>query len=162
MRHRGRVVEREAVSLVFTQPYGIGTSNKTIEAYLAELKEEGVTVVVDVRENPFSRFRPHFNRPRFQAALEAAGIKYIWMGNTLGNPKSPEGERSLQRFRDHHMQTGAYQLGIDRLLTLVGEVQGRIAVTCAEGNEDNCHRKFILEDLRERRAATGEKANPDT
>ena len=125
---------------------GIGTSNLSIEAYISKLQDLAVHTVVDVRAQPFSRFRPHFNRERFGLALKSAGIRYIWMGDKLGNPKDEKGERSLRGF-EAFMQTPTYHDGLLELRSLIEKTPGTVALTCAEAKEEECHRQFILQDL---------------
>lgn len=126
---------------------GIGTSNKPLQRYISELRDMGVTTVVDVRANPASQYSPQFNREALRAELEQRGVRYVWMGDTLGNPKDGEGRRSLEGFREYQ-RTERYREGLAHLVDLVDGNSGTVALTCAEGNEDDCHRKFILNDLR--------------
>ena len=175
VKHRGRVASAPSTRLRVSElqghgepgrtmarfePYSIGTSNKTIETYIAELQGAGVTDVVDVRGAPFSRFRPHFNRDRMSTSLGALGIKYHWLGDTLGNPQDTHGERTLEGFEHVHMKTPAYETGIGRLMEIMHHASGRVAVTCAEGAEKDCHRKFILEDIRQRRSRGTSHGHP--
>jgi len=81
-----------------------------------------------------------------KSALQAAGIDYVWMGDTLGNPKDAKGERTLEGFQSY-MQTPSYAEGLARLQALIEKSPGRVALTCAEAKECDCHRKYILEDL---------------
>jgi hypothetical protein len=162
VRHPGRIVtmkDLEPKSVVTagdtregpTMPaVGIGTSNKPLKAYIAELKAKGVKVVVDIRAYPRSQRYPHFNRDPLSEALQKAGIEYIWMGETLGNPKDSKGERTLEGFK-RYMGTEDYEKGISRLMEIIGSREGMVAITCAEGNEEECHRKFVLEDLKKRK-----------
>src|SRR5262249_15602612 len=71
VKHRGRIYDPEKGAApemtakqtkpgqaeLFPSPaVGIGTSTKTIQAYIKELKDQSVKVVVDVRGSPFSRY----------------------------------------------------------------------------------------------------------
>ena len=56
----------EQLGSVFT----IGHSTHSFEAFVALLKQHGVTALADVRSAPFSRFNPQFNRD----ALEQGDI----------------------------------------------------------------------------------------
>ncbi len=163
VRHKGKryvpasAVERsDAMQLSLqglgdvTQEFvGIGTSNKSQARYLEELQEHGVRVVVDVRAAPRSRFQPHFNQNRMQEWLSDAGIEYQWLGELLGNPKDVAGQRTLAGFQSY-MQTEEYERGITRLLEIIHQARGSVAITCAEGRESDCHRQFIIADLRRR------------
>lgn len=94
---------------------------------------------------------PDFNRDRLAAALGRADITYVWLGETLGNPKDASGQRTLAGF-EAIMKEERYEEGMARLLALVRSAKGGMALTCAEASEVDCHRKFILQDLRERLA----------
>ena len=74
-----------------TTIYTIGHSNHESEAFLALLQEHDITLLVDVRSSPYSRYVPQANRETLAHALEAAGIGYRWVGDRLGG--KPEGDR---------------------------------------------------------------------
>jgi uncharacterized protein (DUF488 family) len=84
-----------------------------------------------------------------EASLAQAGIQYIWLGETLGNPKDKKGERTLEGFK-RYMGTKSYEEGIARLIEIVKANPDAVAITCSEGAQSGCHRQFILEDLRKR------------
>ena len=56
--------------------YTIGHSNLEMEQFLERLQRYGVTMVVDVRTRPQSRFFPWFNRRNLGEQLSAAGVGY--------------------------------------------------------------------------------------
>ena len=115
---------------------------------MSKVKQK-IKVVVDVRGAPFSRFHPHFNKVKLAKSLQAEGIEYHWLGDTLGNPKDGRGNRSLEGFQKH-MSTENYKRGLARLEEILKKSPGPAALTCAEGAEEACHRKFILQDLKDR------------
>ncbi|MDO8519024.1 MAG: SNF2-related protein [Deltaproteobacteria bacterium] len=149
VRHHGRI--SQAAHPVHL--YGIGTSGKSIEAYVGELRQNNVKIVVDVRDRPYGR-RPEFNRDRLAASLKEAGIDYVWLGETLGNPKDAWGERSLEGFQAL-MQGDRYQEGIRQIMSLIQSGRGRVALACAEASESDCHRQFILRDVESRITSPG-------
>ena len=53
-------------------------------AFVDLLRRHGVTALADVRSAPYSRFNPQFNREELEQALEAYGIKYVFLGRELG------------------------------------------------------------------------------
>lgn len=141
LHHRARLIEEDAV---MTNVISYGTSNRTIEAFLEGMKEQGVRVVVDVRSRPQSQWFPHFNRKAFSASLEAAGIDYVWMGDLLGG--YPEGyDGDFERYMREDLN-GRFSRGIEELKKLAAR-HGRISIVCSEGNEANCHRRFIMQHL---------------
>jgi uncharacterized protein (DUF488 family) len=125
----------------------IGHSDHTTAAFVDLLRQHGVTVVVDVRSQPYSRWSHQFNREVLARDLERADIVYRFMGDALGGrPSDPavygsgpgEGRPDYGRVE----QMGVYQAGIDELLGLArGE---RIAVMCSEGDHRHCHRHLLI------------------
>ncbi len=69
-----------ALDYIFT----IGHSNQTFEALLGNLRAYEIEAVADVRSQPVSKYTPHFNRGDLTWRLQEAGIKYAFMGDTLG------------------------------------------------------------------------------
>jgi hypothetical protein len=128
---------------------GIGTANKRFNEYLDELREVGATRVVDVRAHPFSRRFPHFSRDEFATRLKKEGIEYTWLGDTLGNPADERGDRTLEGF-ERYQNDPRYSEGLRQLQALVHEPGAVVVVTCAEGREIDCHRRYILHDVRAR------------
>lgn len=64
--------------------FTIGHSNIGIESLIALLLQHDITVVADVRSQPYSRFLPHFSRESLKISLQAAGIRYVFLGRELG------------------------------------------------------------------------------
>ena len=64
--------------------FTIGHSNLDIDAFIANLRRNGITVVRDVRSWPHSKIFPHFNQDELKSALEKAGIRYVYNGDVMG------------------------------------------------------------------------------
>jgi len=127
------------------QVYSIGHSDHTIEAFLDLLRQQMVAVVVDVRSQPYSRWAPQFNRENLARDLEAAGIRYVFMGDSLGGrPADPAFYEAGQERPDYERlsQSPAYQAGVEELLELA-EAQ-RVVMMCSEGDYRKCHRAMLI------------------
>ena len=124
--------------------FTLGHSTHTIERFVDLLNEQGIARVVDTRGQPYSRYNPQFNRERFKASLEAAGIAYEWRGDHLsGRPKA------LQFYRPD----GKVQWDLLRAWPALHESLDEVADTargiptalvCAEEDPLQCHRRFLL------------------
>jgi len=68
--------------------FTVGHGARTAEAFLAVLRDAGVTTLADVRRFPGSRRHPQFGRAALAAALAEAGIGYEWQGEALGGRRS--------------------------------------------------------------------------
>ncbi len=123
----------------------IGHSDHDMVAFVDLLRCHGITLVVDVRSQPYSRWTPQFNRETLARDLDDAGIAYQFMGDALGGrPADPDLYDPGQERPDYQRveQTDVYQAGIDRLLELARTE--RVAVMCSEGDHRRCHRHLLI------------------
>jgi uncharacterized protein (DUF488 family) len=137
--------------------YTIGYEKRSINDVLWLLRQRGVTRVVDVRLNPWSR-RPEFCKERLSTSLNDAGIAYQHMGG-LGNPpdirsiyQRGDSEAGHGRFREH-LANGA-SAAVDDLALVVAREP--VALLCLELDAHRCHRSVVASVTAERLA--GERA----
>ncbi|MBM4467058.1 MAG: DUF488 domain-containing protein [Chloroflexi bacterium] len=128
-----------------TSIHTIGHSDHTTAVFVDLLRCHGITLVVDVRSQPYSRWAHQFNRETLARDLQDAGIAYRFMGDALGGrPADPTLYDTEQERPDYQRveQMAAYQAGIDQLLELAGSA--KVAVMCSEGDHRRCHRHFLI------------------
>jgi uncharacterized protein (DUF488 family) len=77
-----------------TKLFTIGHSTRTLDEFIAILREFKIETLVDIRRFPGSRWLPHFNRQDLEQTLPAAGIEYIWLedlgGRRSASPRAGE------------------------------------------------------------------------
>jgi uncharacterized protein (DUF488 family) len=125
--------------------YTIGHSDHTTAAFVDLLRHHGITLVLDVRSQPYSRWAYQFNRETLARDLQDAGIAYRFMGDVLGGrPADPALYDPGQERPDYQRlaQAPDYQSGIDQLLDLAQTEQ--VAVVCSEGDHRRCHRHLLI------------------
>jgi uncharacterized protein (DUF488 family) len=125
--------------------YTIGHSDHTMEAFLALLQQHGIAVVADVRSQPYSQWVPQFNRENLARDLQVAGIRYVFLGGSLGG--RPKDRKLYDPGQDHPnyerlASSPQYLAGIDQLLQLA--VKERVAILCSEGDHHKCHRGLLI------------------
>jgi uncharacterized protein (DUF488 family) len=121
----------------------IGHSDHTTTAFVDLLCQHDITLVADVRSQPYSRWAPHFNRETLEHDLKEAGIAYRFMGDTLGGRPSDPGLYTAGRPDYERMeQTDAYQGEIEQLLDMARTE--RVAIMCGEGDYRECHRHLLI------------------
>jgi len=132
--------------------YTIGHGNRAIEELVGLLRAAAVGCLVDVRAYPVSRRHPQFSRQALEESLAAAGIRYVWEGQSLGGrrrpvPGSPHVALRSPSFRAYadHMETADFHAGLARLRALAE--RERAAVMCAERLPWECHRNLISDSL---------------
>lgn len=123
--------------------FTIGHSNHPTKRFLALLSVHGIELVCDVRSMPYSRFNPQFNREPLEVALEAQGIAYLFLGDTLGG-KPREGDYPPDEEARFALIAGSdrFRVGLARLLEEIGH--RRTAVMCAEKDPAHCHRGLLI------------------
>jgi len=120
----------------------IGTSNLALPAFLAKLKAAQTHLLIDLRSRPQSRWFPHFNQRSLRSALESNEISYLWMGDLLGGFQ--EGFKKFEEYMAADPQ-GRFTSGIAKLLKILKDAAGPVAIMCSERDVNKCHRKAILE-----------------
>ncbi len=144
------------------QPFfTIGHGTRTIEDFVALLKEARVSMVVDVRTMPRSRTNPQFNADQLPTSLQADQIGYRHVA-ALGGLRAKQREipPDTNAFWDNQSfhNYAVYAMGApfrDALAQLreLGDNR-RCAIMCAETVWWRCHRRIIADHL----IAAGEQA----
>lgn len=123
--------------------YSIGHSTHGMDAFVALLKQHGITALADVRSAPYSRFNPHFNKDALERSLKAQGIKYVFLGRELGARSNDPACYSGGRVQYTRLaQTPAFKSGIERIER--GAADHRVALMCAEKEPLECHRTLLV------------------
>lgn len=137
--------------MVFT----IGHSNRTVEEFLALLRQARVAMVVDVRAFPRSRANPQFNATTLAQSLEQAHLGYQHLPALGGrrhrataaaepSPNLLWRHPAFRNYADYAM-TPAFRAGLDELVALAA--LHRSAIMCAEALWWRCHRRIIADYL---------------
>jgi uncharacterized protein (DUF488 family) len=124
--------------------YTIGYGDRTIEHLVDLLQRFQIAYLLDVRSAPYSRFKPEFSKDALDRALALHGIRYLFLGDTLGG--RPD---DATVYSDGKVDYGKlavselYLQGIGRLQKAFAQQQ-RIVLMCSEGKPENCHRSRLI------------------
>jgi uncharacterized protein (DUF488 family) len=124
--------------------YTIGYGARSADDLVAVLHAYAIEYVLDVRSAPYSRYKPEFSKDALETALKAQGLRYVFMGDSLGGrPDDPtcyaDGKVDYARVQDKPF----YQAGIQRVQTAYAQ-QRRVALMCSEGKPEECHRTRLI------------------
>ena len=125
----------------------IGHSTRSLDEFIALLKQNGIEALADVRHYPGSRKYPHFNVEPLRQSLHEVDIDYQSFtelgGRRKVQPDSPNTGWRSDAFRGYadYMQTDAFRAGIERLKALA--TSKRTAIMCAEAVWWRCHRGLV-------------------
>jgi uncharacterized protein (DUF488 family) len=124
--------------------FTIGYGQRDIDGLLADLQTYHIQFLIDVRSQPYSRYKPDFSQKALAQHLAAAGVRYIFMGDTLGGrPDDSVCYTDGKVDYDKVAQQDFYRQGIDRLQEAYGQQQ-RVALMCSEGKPEQCHRTRLI------------------
>ena len=128
----------------FIPIYTIGYGSRSIEVFLEVLHLHQFAYLIDVRSAPYSRYKPAFSKAALEAELQRHGIRYIFMGDTLGgHPDNADcyvnGKVDYERVKT----TADYRRGIERLRNAFAQ-QRRVVLMCSEGKPEDCHRSKLI------------------
>jgi len=125
----------------------IGHSTHPLDEFVALLKDNKVTHLLDVRTVPRSRRNPQFNRETLPEELNAVGIRYTHMAG-LGGLRHTHSDsvntgwrnRSFRGYADY-MQTQEFVGNMEQVIAYAQE--NICALMCAEAVPWRCHRSLI-------------------
>lgn len=122
--------------------YTIGHSNIAIEEFLKLVREYKIETLVDVRSSPYSRYASQFNKERLMLTLTANGIRYIFLGNSLGGIPKNKSKVKWWKMPSISERRKLFEEGIQKLIDVLS--QYRTAIMCAEENPMKCHRRHKI------------------
>jgi len=124
--------------------FTIGYGARTLEEFIAALKANRIEYLIDVRSAPYSKFKPEFSKDLLQHQVERAGIRYLFMGDTLGGqPKDPDCHTDGKVDYDKVRAQSFFQKGVERLRKAFQQ-QRPVALMCSEGRPEQCHRSKLI------------------
>jgi uncharacterized protein (DUF488 family) len=133
--------------------YSLGYQGISLEQYVNVLKDNNVSMVIDVRETPWS-YKPGFSKKPLSEGLQANGIAYVHV-KSAGNPKAnrkmglPQAE-VIERYKEHLEGNPGC---LDEIYELIAgrAWDGAVCLLCFEEKPHDCHRKVILDKLSEKK-----------
>ena len=124
--------------------YTIGHSKHDITDFLSLLKEQGISIVFDVRSEPFSRRMPQFAKQELERFLKADGFEYIYLGDALGGHPKDQSLYNGKGILSYDCVTSSEAFVNAISLVIKTAVDQKAALLCAEGLPNKCHRESIL------------------
>jgi len=130
--------------------YTAGYEGRDLDSFVDLVRQHDVDVLVDVRENAYSR-KPGFTKGELEDALAARGVDYAHV-DALGNPSEIRHELDdtgeiLDAYLDH--MEGAWDAALEPVVAFLEEGETP-CLMCYERSVDECHRGPVANALAER------------
>ena len=124
----------------------LGYEGRTLEEFVGLLRAEQVSVVLDVRDVPWSH-KPGFSKKPLAEGLEAARIRYVHAG-FAGNPKRLRSQAAdtadaLRLYAAHLDESPEVLAEFDDLVEEHLEQGKRVCLLCLERDPAQCHRAIL-------------------
>ncbi len=124
-----------------------GYGNRGFDGFIALMHEHRVTHLVDVRAVPQSSYWEDFRRERLHNIVPPTGIRYVYMGDTLGGTRNvpylcqqdPETSDLTPVFESDQFRTG-----LDRLIEAGSDERRVICLMCGCLRPHKCHRSRLI------------------
>lgn len=117
--------------------YSVGYGNRSFPDFIELLKSHAVTHLVDVRSVPYSNYQQEFRRENLVRLIPGQGLRYVFMGDTLGGETARAADENPGALR-------SLDMGLDRLLKAASDPSARICLMCGCLLPDKCHRGKLL------------------
>ena len=131
--------------------YSIGHSTRDIGSFIELLRDNDISLVVDIRSLPGSKKYPWFNRENLEKSLKEEGIGYMHLKGLGGFRKAKKDSKNNiwknKSFRGYadYMETKDFEDGIKDLIKESKDKNA--AIMCAEANPYSCHRSMVSDAL---------------
>lgn len=126
--------------------YTAGYGNRGFDGFVKLMNQFGITHVVDVRAVPQSSYWEDFRRENLMDLIPARGLRYVYMGDTLGGVrnsavlcKDPDSVDIQPLFHDPELKKG-----IEALLKAYSMPERVICLMCGCMRPNGCHRSRLL------------------
>ncbi len=136
---------------MFLTLWTLGHSTRPIDEFIGLLRAHEISLVVDVRTVPQSRYNPQFNTDTLSESLKETGLvlstcRHLGVFERLEKDSINIGWRNAS-FRGYadYMQTDKFQRALEELMAYGTDT--RTAIMCAEAVPWRCHRSLIADAL---------------
>jgi len=135
---------KDAKSIMANIVFTIGHSTHTIINFIKLLNRYSVSLICDVRLQPYSKYNSQFNKDSIKRALLKSEIEYLFLGEELGGRSKNTSYYNSKGKLQYHLlaQDPLFKKGLKKIITEVKRCN--IALMCSEGDPLKGHRTILV------------------
>lgn len=125
--------------------YSIGYSGFSINDFMDTLQSNQISLLVDVRSQPYSQYFPDYNKSNLEKTLMISGIHYRNYAKEFGARQEDRKYYSNNGYLDFEMfaKSPLFLHGYEKLINSMKQ-NYRFVLMCAEKDPFNCHRAILV------------------
>ena len=125
--------------IIFT----IGHSTHQADDFINLLHRHNISLVCDVRSQPYSKYSNQFNKESIKKTLLENRIEYLFLGEELGARSKNRSCYDKNKLQFHLLaKDPLFKSGLDKVLRKVKE--HRVVLMCSEAKPLDCHRTILV------------------
>lgn len=123
--------------------FTIGYAGHKVHRFTEMLVSNDITILIDVRSNPHSKYNPDYNSKALENHLFNSKIAYVHLGRELGAQRV-ERECYINGKVDYSLveELPPFRMGIRKVLKSLEN--HNVVLMCAEKDPVNCHRTILI------------------
>jgi uncharacterized protein (DUF488 family) len=125
--------------------YTIGYSGFLINDFISTIKSNNISLIIDVRSQPYSQYFSDYNKEGLQRRLESQGIYYRNYVKEFGARQDERQYYSKNGYLDFELyaKSPSFLKGIEKLINSMNKGY-KFALMCAEKDPSKCHRAILV------------------
>lgn len=125
--------------------YSIGYSGFSIKNFVNTLQSNQVSLLVDVRSQPYSQHFPDYSKDSLEKTLKDSGIYYRNYAKEFGARQEERKYYTNEGYLDFELfaKSSLYLSGYEKLINSMKR-DYRFVLMCAEKDPFNCHRAILV------------------
>ncbi len=125
--------------------YTIGYSGFLINDFICTIKSNNISLIIDVRSQPYSQYFSDYNKEILEHKLESQGIHYRNYFSEFGARQDERQYYSSNGYLDFELyaKSPSFLNGIEKLIKSMAKGY-KFALMCAEKDPSKCHRTILV------------------
>ena len=126
--------------------FTLGHSNRSFEEFSEIIQKFSISIILDIRSIPYSRWNPHFGKKYLEGKFSGTGIQYHYKGDVLGGKYSDPEYIIRPGIADYGkvMNRPEFRHEMDSWVPRFLSDKENLCFFCCEKDPLYCHRNLLI------------------